>query len=319
MNKLRPLAALTLLCLFVSQAQAVWIWTPQTRRWVNPKYAAKDTPKAQMDWAFGFFESRDYARAAKEFVRLVRAYPRSELAPEAQYLAGVSFEMLGRLGAAFTAYKQVVEIYPFSGRFKDSVEREFLIAEQFFSGKKLELVGPIKMPALDKAIEVYQHVVNHAPYGEYADQAQMRLGECYVRQGQYEEANRAFQRVADEYPDSPLLEKAKFQVAFCARMLSLKPSYDQSATDEAIGWYEKFIVSHPTSNLLPDAQESLKHLRTIKAEGLAKIARFYEVQGKPAAAAVYYRDIVDQYPETAPAAQALARLKEFEVKGVLKD
>ena len=312
------MAILTFLLLFVSEAQAVWIWTPQTRRWVNPKYAAKDTPKAQMDWALGFFEQRDYARAAKEFVRLVRAYPRSELAPEAQFLAGVSFEMLGRLGAAFTAHKQVVEIYPFSGRFKDSVEREFLVGEQFFSGKRLELLGPIKMPALDKAIEIYQHVVEHAPYGEYGDRAQMRLGECFVRQARYEEASRAFQRVVDEYPSSALLEKAKFQVAFCARMLSLKPSYDQSATDEAIGWYEKFIASHPGSPLLADAQESLKQLRTIKAEGLAKIGRFYEVQGKPAAAAVYYRDIVDQYPETAPAAEAVARLKTLEERGALK-
>ena len=305
--------------LFISEAQAVWVWTPQTRRWVNPKYAAKDTPKAQMEWALGFFEGREYARASKEFIRLVRSYPRSELAPEAQYLAGVSFEQMGRAGAAFTAYKQVLEIYPFSARFKDSVEREFSIAEQFFSGKRIELLGPIKMPALDKAIEIYQHVVDHSPYGEYADRAQMRLGECYVRQQRYGEANRAFQRVVDEYPSSHLLEQAKFKVAFCARQLSLKPSYDQSATNEAIEWHEKFIASHPSSDLVPQAQESLKQLRTIKAEGLAKIARFYEKQGKPASAAVYYRDIINQFSDTALAPQAAAKMKEFEQKGVVKE
>ena len=318
MKKLRWIAALCFAGLFVSEAQAVWIWTPQTRRWVNPKYVAKDTPKAQMDWALGFFEAKDYGRASKEFIRLVRGYPRSDLAPEAQYLAGISFELMGRAGAAFGAYKTVLEIYPFSARFKDSVEREFLIAEQFFSGRRLELLGPLKMPALDKAIEIYQHVVDHAPYGEYADKAQMRLGECYVRQNRYEEANRAFQRVVDEYPGSPLLEQAKFKVAFCARQLSLKPSYDQSATDEAITWYEKFIAGNPNSDLIPQARESLKQLRTIKAEGLVKIAHFYEIQGKPSSAAVYYRDIVEQYSDTDLAARAVAKLKEFEQRGVLK-
>ena len=318
MKKLRWFIALCFVGLFISEAQAVWIWTPQTRRWVNPKYAAKDTPKAQMEWALGFFEAKDYARASRECIRLVRTYPRSELAPEAQYLAGLSFELMGRAGAGVAAYKKVLEIYPFSSRFKDSVEREFLSVEQFFSGKRLELLGPIKMPALDKAIEIYQHVVDHAPYGDYADKAQMRLGECYVRQNRYEEANRAFQRVVDEYPNSPLLEQAKFKVAFCARQLSLKPSYDQSATDEAITWYEKFIAGRPQSDLIPQAQESLRQLRTIKAEGLARIAHFYEIQGRPASAAVYYQDIIEKYSDTELAPQAVAKLKEFEQRGVLK-
>ena len=315
---MRKFLSLSLILLTASQAHAAWIWTPQTRRWINPKYAAKDTPTAQMDWAVGFFEARDYSRASKEFIRLVRSTPRSELAPEAQYLAGVSFELMGRPGAAFVAYKKVVEIYPFSKRFKDSIEREFLIAEQFFAGSRVELVGPIKVPALDKAIEIYEHVVQHAPYGDYADRAQMRLGESFIRQRRYEEANRAFQKVVDEYPNSPLLEKAKFNVAFCARQLSLKASYDQSATDEAIGWYEKFIASHPSSELLPQAQESLKALQTIKADGLAQIAHFYEVQKKPASAAIYYREIIEKYPGTDPAAQAIAKLKELEQKGLLK-
>ena len=134
---MRKLIPFLILFILVSDASAAWVWTPQTRRWVNPKYAAKDTPTAQMDWAVGFFEAKEYDRAAKEFVRLVRSYPRSELAPEAQYLAGVSFELMGRPGAAFTAYKKVVEIYPFSKRFKETIEREFLLAEQFYAGSRV--------------------------------------------------------------------------------------------------------------------------------------------------------------------------------------
>lgn len=307
-----------LLVSFGSQAHAAWIWTPQTRRWVNPKYAAKDTPSAQMDWAVGFFERKDYERSSKEFIRLVRTYPRSELAPEAQYLAGFSFERMGRAGAAFDAYKKLIEIYPFSPRFRDGIEREFTIAEELFAGKRLHLIGPIKVPALDKSIEIYQHVADQAPYGEYGDRAHLRIGEATLRQNRYEEAHRAFQRVVDEYPNSPLIEQAKFKGAFCARQLSLRPSYDQSATEEAISWYEKFIATHPASDLIPQAKAILKQLHEIKAEGLAKIARFYEIQGKPPAAAVYYRQIVDNYPDTGQAALAVAKLKELEQTGALQ-
>ena len=312
------LLVLLLAGVLATEAQAVWVWTPQTRRWINPKYAAKDTPQAQMDWAVGFFEKKDYKRSSKEFIRLVRTYPRSELAPEAQYLAGVSFELLGRASPAFDTYKKLIEIYPFSPQFKDGIEREFLIAESLFGGKKMQFIGPIKVAALDKAIEIYQHVVDHAPYGDYGDHAQLRLGECYIRQARFEEANRAFQRVVDEYPNSPLLEIAKFKVAFCARQLSLKASYDQSATDEAITWYESFIASHPDSDLVPQARESLKQLHDIRAEGLANIARFYEKKGKPAAAAVYYREITRDYPDALVAAEAVSKLQEFEQRGLLK-
>ena len=315
MKTSRIVAAVLLLISGISQAQAAWVWTPQTRRWINPKYAPKDTPRAQMDWAVGFFETRDYPRAAKEFLRLVAAYPRSELAPEAQFLAGLSFELTGRLGPAFTAYKRLIEIYPFSPRFQDAVEREFLIAERFFQGERLTLLGPVKMPGLDKAIEIYQHIVEHAPYGEYGPKAQMRLGECFLRQRRHEEAQRAFQRVVDEYPASGLVAEAKFKVAFCARQLSLKPSYDQSATEEAIDWYQDFIEGHPDSELLPQAQESLRQLQEIKAEGLANVAQFYEAQGKSASAVFYYREIVKLYPESLTAAQAIAKLRELEEKG----
>ena len=302
----------------ISSAEAAWVWTPQTRRWINPKYAAKETPTAQMDWAVDFFESGDHNRACREFIRLVKNYPRSELAPEAQYLAGISFELLGRTGNAFDAYKKLIEIYPFSARFRDAIEREFLIAEAFFAGTKLQIIGPIKVPSLDKAIEIYQHVVDHAPYGDYGDRSQMRLGESFIREKRFEEANRAFQKVVDDYPTSPLAEKAKFNVAFCARQLSLKASYDQSATDEAIGWFEKFISGNPESELVPQAKESLKQLHEIKAEGLARIADFYEKQGRPASAAVYYREITRKYSETTRGARAVAKLKEFEAKGLLK-
>ncbi len=315
MKRKALITAFLLGALFASEAQAAWVWTPQTRRWVNPKYAAKDTPRAQLDWAIHFFEQRNYERAAKECIRLVKAYPRSELAPEAQYLAGVSYELIDRLGEAFAAYKKLVEIYPFSARFKDAIEREFAIAEAFASGKRLRLIGPVSLPALDKAIEVYQHVVDNAPYGEYGARAQYRLGESYRKQKRYEEASRAFQRVADEYPTSPWVEQAKYNVAFCAYQLSLKPSYDQSATDEAIQWYENFIATHPESDLIPEAQESLRNLREFKAQRLLQIARFYEIQGKPNSALLYYQRLVKEYPDSAEAPGAVAKVAELEKSG----
>jgi len=306
------LAAILLTGMVASEASAAWVWTPQTRRWINPKFSAKDTPSSQMEWAMSFFEVKEYKRAAKEFVRLVRTYPRSELAPEAQYLLGVSYELMDRPGNAYNSYRKLAEVYPFSARFKDSIEREYLLADSFFNGKKVELIGPLKIHSLDKAIEIYQHVVDHAPYGAYGDKAQFKLGECYLTQNRLVEASRSFQKLVDDYPASELVEQSQFKIATCAKGLSLKASYDQSATDEAIEWYESFIASNPDSAMVEEAESSLVRLHEIKAKGLAKIAGFYETKGKSKSAAVYYREILHLYPDTHLAAQALAKLTEFE-------
>ena len=54
---------------------AYWVWTPKTGKWINPKYAVKDTPKQQMEWAMGFYEAGEYKRAISEFQKLILFRP----------------------------------------------------------------------------------------------------------------------------------------------------------------------------------------------------------------------------------------------------
>ena len=85
------------------QARAYWVWTPETGKWVNPKYAVKDTPKEQFEWAMSFYEIKDHKRGISEFKKLVENYPRSEYAPKSQYYIGLSLEDLGNYYESFLA------------------------------------------------------------------------------------------------------------------------------------------------------------------------------------------------------------------------
>ena len=40
--------------LWAAPSFAYWEWTPQTGRWINPKYASKATPQEQYEWARGY-------------------------------------------------------------------------------------------------------------------------------------------------------------------------------------------------------------------------------------------------------------------------
>src|SRR3989338_11706230 len=85
-----------LAAIFSDAAQAYWIWTPETKKFINPKYAVKDSPKEQFDWAMSFYDAKDYQRAASEFERLTKHYEYSEYASRAQYYAGLCYENMDK-------------------------------------------------------------------------------------------------------------------------------------------------------------------------------------------------------------------------------
>ena len=293
-------------------SHAYWIWTPQTGTWINPKWAVKDTPQEQFDWAMKFFKAKDYKKAAEEFLRLVRFFPQAELAAESQYYAGKSYEALEEYEQAFYAYQKGIETYPFSKRLDEMTEREYQIAGKFYAGEKVKLWGIPTFPSVFKAIEMYQKVVDNAPYGKYAEQSLFKIGECYKKAGDFQQARLAFQKLVDEHPESKLAEEANFQVGLCASKASLKPSYDQSVTDDALKEIEDFAKRHPESKLTGEADKMHQSLREKKAESDYTIAEFYWKQGWLESAEVYYKNIIANFPDTATAKKAEERLKIIE-------
>src|SRR3989338_11204096 len=108
------------------------------------------------------------------------------------------------------------------------IEREYEIAGKFYAGEKVRLWGIPTFPSVYKAIEIYQKVVDNAPYGKFAEQSLFKIGECYKKAGDYQQARLAFQKLAGDHPESKLAEEAHFQVGLCASQSPLKPSYHQS-------------------------------------------------------------------------------------------
>jgi outer membrane assembly lipoprotein YfiO len=289
-----------------------WIWTPQTKKWVNPKYAPKDTPKEQLMYAMDFFEAKDYRKALGEFKKIISYYKRSEAASEAQYYIGRCYENLGSPYAAFEAYQKVIDDYPFTQRTNEIIERQFEIGEKLNKGETSKVLGMSFKVMPEQTIEVYKKVVANGPYSKYAPIAQYRIGELYKRIEFYDEARYAFQKVVEDYPSSDIAPDAKFQLALCTSLASGKSGYDQKLAEEATKEFEEFAKTHPDSELVKKALEEKRQLIEKRADSYLKIARFYERIGKYGSAYIYYNKIVDEFPEASIAPQALERLKVLE-------
>jgi outer membrane protein assembly factor BamD len=304
------IVALGLSC---GSASAYWIWTPKTSQWINPKTAVKPTPKEQLDFALSFFNEKKYEEAKNEFAKLVRYYPKSFEASEAQYYLGLAEELRGNLYEAYLAYQRVIDKYPFSERIQEIIEREYKIGEAFMSGEKRKALG-MPLPVENPAIEIFSKVVENSTYGPLAAKAQYKLGLVLKGLVRYYEAEEAFNKVISSYPDSEWATASKFQIASCRAAVSRGPEYDQGAAREAKDKFEEFAKEHPDAVLSRDAEKNIEQLQEKEAQSSYNIAKFYEKQKQYQAAGIYYQDIIDRYPNSVWAAKALERTRVLEKK-----
>lgn len=303
------LTALLISQAFAGVSFAYWIWTPETGKFINPKHAVKETPPKQLEWAVSFFESKDYKRAIAEFQKMIKHYPLSKLTSEAQFYLGLCYENTGEYYRAFENYQLVIEKYPYTERVEEIIEREYRIGNLFYAGQKAKMLGMAILPAKGKAVEILSKVVENAPYGKYADIAQYKLGQCYIEMQDYINAALAFKEIIENYPKSPLVDDAKYQIAICAVSSTSGPEYNEEDTDKAIKEFRDFVKRYPDSSMEKEARKFISKLENQKAQNSFNIAQFYERQKNFSSAIIYYEEILDKYPESELAPQALEKLQ----------
>ena len=229
----RALAFIFILLLPCPFASADWVWSPEQGKFINTESETQNDAADVFENALDLYKEKKLDKAAEQFKLLLKKYPQSRVAPESQYRLGAIFEEKGDFIEAHKAYQVLIKSYPQSERFDEVIEREYQIGVMFLSGKKGKLMGIEIRPSLPLAVEVFQKIVEAAPYGPFGDKSQFNLGVAYQKSGQYDNSVDAFQALIDQYPQSSLLQQARLQMAEAAYEKSSSQTRDQSALDEA--------------------------------------------------------------------------------------
>ncbi len=295
-----------------SAAHAAFVWSPQTG-WVGPSGAVKDTPADQFAYAQQFFDRRDFKKARAEFKKLVKRYPNAREAADGQYYIGRCYEEEGDIYRAYQAYRKTIQTYPSTTRFQECLERMYELGNAFLAGKKYKVFGKMAiLPARDKAVEIFQAVVEDGPFSQYGELAQYKLGLAHLALGEYEQAVSAFEQLIARDPNSTLVDDARFQLTQASLKGTFRPGYDQHPTEQALSELETFLEEYPSSELAPQALERLQVLRERRAQHDYMVAQYYERRKKPDSALIYYEDIVNRHPQTVWAEKSAARIQILE-------
>ena len=196
------------------------------------------------------------------------------------------------------------------------MEREYQIGNYFLAGKRRKFYGTVAiLPARDKAVEIFQAIVDDGPFSEYGQLAQYKLGVAQLALQEYEAAVTSFEAVISRYPNSPLVDDARFQIAQASLKGTFKAEYDQSPTDLAIRELDAFVKEYPTSPLLQEATTRLVELRERRAQHEYLVGQFYESRRHPASAVMYYQTILEDFGNTSWAPKAVARIQLLQPHG----
>ncbi len=294
---------------------AFWMWTPESGKWTNPKYAVKDTPKAQLAVAVDLYKSKDYKKANEELGKLLKTYPRAREAADAQFYLALICEEQGQWKAAFKNYQEVIDKYPFSERGAEVVKRQYELANVLLEGKdkRNKFVDAISGGEYD-VIEILRAVIKNAPYGQLAAPSQYKIGLYLLEKQLYQEARDEFEKTRNDYPDSQWAQAAKFQIALADAKRSSRAQYNQKVTSSALKEFEDFVKKFPDADLSKDAKGHISALREKEAENIFLIAGFYQKQQKTDSAKTYYTTIVNDYSDTKWAKEAIKALRILEEK-----
>jgi outer membrane protein assembly factor BamD len=266
--------------------------------------------KDQLDVAQAAFDKQAYSLALKAARRVVRVWPLSDYAPQAQYLAGRCLEALGKDEKAFNEYQKLLEKHPKTANYDEILRRQFEIANKFLAGKWFKLWGVIPFfPSMEKTSDLYAKIVKNGPYSPVAPQAQMSIGKAREKQKNYEAAVKAYELAADRYSDrSEIASAALYRAGLAYNKQAQTAEYDQTTAGQAINTFRDFMTLYPNDTRVPEAQKIISSLRVEQARGNFEIAKFYEKYFKWNGAMVYYNEVVVQDPNSPYAAEARQRI-----------
>src|SRR6516165_9549923 len=209
--------------------------------------------KDQLDVAQAAFDKKDYSLALKAARRVVRVWPLSDYAPQAQYLVGRCYEATGKDEEAFKEYQKVIEKQPKIANYQEIEQRQYEIANKYLAGKWFKLWGYIPIfSSMEKTSDMYEKIVKNGPYSDVAPKAQMNIGAAREKQSNYAMAAKAYETAADRYHDRPqVAADALFRQALAYNKQAQTAEYDQSTAGQAISTFTDFMTLYPNDSRVP--------------------------------------------------------------------
>src|SRR6516225_4137839 len=167
-----------------------------------------------------------------------------------------------------------------------------------------------------------QTLINTYPDSEYLAKAKLAIADSYYKEGGSANWTQAVAGYKDFIVFFPFLSEASYaqiQVAMTHFKQMEKPDRDRTEAKAAEEEFQTFLTKYPKDPLVPKAEQHLRVVQEILAEGDFRIGYYYYVKGDRRAAAGRLLAVTKRYPLYSKSDQSLWMLGDIFEKSEKKE
>ena len=157
----------------------------------------------------------------------------------------------------------------------------------------------IQHSRFDEGRLALQTLINTYPDSEYLAKAKLAVADSYYKEGSISGLTQAVAEYQDFITFFPFLDEAAYaqmQVGMSHYKRMEKPDRDRDEALEAEGAFQTFLQKYPSSPLYKEAQQHLRDVQEVLAEGEFRVAEFYYIRKADRAAVARFSQLVTRYP-----------------------
>lgn len=212
-------------------------------------------------------KSQQWKSAAKKFEEIEKYHPYSELAKKGRLQTAYCYFKAEDYESAATAAERFISLHPGS---EDIAYAKFILGSSYY-----ELIPDVSrdQTRTQKALNVFQDIIQQHPSSEYAAQAEQRIqmtrdqlagkemdvGRFYIKQKSYLGAVNRFRVVVEQYQNTRHIEEALYRLVEC--YMALGVINEAQAAASVLGhnfpqsqWYKDAYALLQNSGTAPQSQ-----------------------------------------------------------------
>lgn len=285
--------------------------TPERREkswWFGVK---RDTPAAQYAYAKELEAQGDFKDAAKACDALVREWPSSAEAPQAQlrYVKLLAKE-LEDYEEAFEQLEYLLDFYSRDCPYLELVEYGYKLVNVMVDKKKSFLGFSFLSNRMVR--QHYEAIVRRAPGASYVPEALLKIADLREQDQQYEESVKVYGMLQNKFPLVDEARQAAYLEARARMWLCRRLAYNIPRCRDTESFLTMTLERRPDLEQRDELKGWLEELKNYMAEDAYKTARFYDTKQRTRhAARTSWERYLAEYPDSPHAEEVRARIAEL--------
>ena len=284
------------------------VYNPATGTWTIAPSPIPGTEQGDLQLAMIDLAENRPKQAKDRLKKWLKKYPGSDQKGDAMVALGDAELALDNRMQAYKQYEKALDQYPGLESEERILRHEFAIGVAFLAGVKQKVFGIFRFPAFEEGLDILDKVVMRAPGAALAEDAIKAKADYYYRNGEFALAETEYARLAQEFPRGRYPRLALLMSAQSALARFPGVSYDDSALLEARERFISFRERYPEFAEQENVAAFVRRIDETLAQKHLMVGKWYGRQKHPESAAIYFREVVSRWPDSAAAIDARSRL-----------